>query len=26
VADLAVKKANEPAAAATYRWDSFLKG
>ena len=26
VADLAVKKANEPAAPATYRWDAFLKG
>jgi hypothetical protein len=26
VADLAVKKATEPAAAATYRWDAFLKG
>src|SRR5688572_3802991 len=26
VADLAVKKVNEPAAAATYRWDTFLRG
>jgi hypothetical protein len=26
VAELAVKKANEPASPATYRWDAFLKG
>ena len=26
VADLAVKRALEPAAPATYRWDAFLKG
>lgn len=26
VAELAVKKATEPVAAPTYRWDSFLKG
>ena len=26
VADLAVKKATEPAQPATYRWDALLKG
>ncbi|MNC94697.1 hypothetical protein D3C83_116120 [compost metagenome] len=26
VADLAVKRALEPAAPPTYRWDAFLKG
>jgi hypothetical protein len=26
VADLAVKKAIEPPASPTYRWDAFLKG
>jgi len=26
VADLAVKKATEPAPPATYRWDALLKG
>ena len=26
VADLAVKKATEPAPPATYRWDAFLRG
>jgi hypothetical protein len=26
VADLAIKKATEPAPPAGYRWDSFLKG
>ena len=26
VADLAVKKANEPPAPATYRWDALLRG
>ena len=26
VANLAVKKANEPPPRGTYRWDSFLRG
>jgi hypothetical protein len=26
VAELALNKVNEPASAATYRWDAFLKG
>ena len=26
VAELAVKKANEPAPPATYRWDALLRG
>jgi hypothetical protein len=26
VAELAVKKATDPAVAMTYRWDAFLKG